>query len=160
MQTLSVWDKLSPPQQEAIRLYAEEKGRNWKSKLSDEWLVARYVWKHPDKSHLLQQVRNSFGPSWLRSVQIPKEDDDSDRYCILATIVGFRLAEWKGEEIIISPDSPVFITVWDAAKFAFVARNIQLKEFAVWCQTTEGIKRMDTIRRTVQQPDTPTQYNW
>jgi hypothetical protein len=65
------FEKLNPEQQETIALYAQEKGRNWKSQLLDEWLVASYRWNHPDKSYLLQQVRNQFGPTWLKKVKLP-----------------------------------------------------------------------------------------
>ncbi len=63
--------KLSNEQQEAIFLYATEKGNNWKEQLSSDWMRAAYNWNHPDKSHLLQQVRNEFGPSWLTDTCVP-----------------------------------------------------------------------------------------
>jgi len=43
---------------EALRQYAREEGRNWKSRLLDDWTNGRTVGP-------LQEVRNQFGPSWL-----------------------------------------------------------------------------------------------
>ena len=71
--------KLSNEQQEAIFLYATEKGNNWKEQLASDWMRAVYNWNHPDKSYLLQQVRNQFGPRWLADVCVP----DAIKYEIL-----------------------------------------------------------------------------
>jgi hypothetical protein len=70
---------LSNEQQEAIFLYATEKGNNWKEQLASDWMRAAYNWNHPDKSYLLQQVRNQFGPRWLADVCVP----DAIKYEIL-----------------------------------------------------------------------------
>lgn len=43
---------------DALRQYAREEGRNWKSRLLDDWTNGRTVGP-------LQEVRNQFGPSWL-----------------------------------------------------------------------------------------------
>jgi|GEM_PF-1554838 len=64
--------ELSDEQQEAILIYAAEKGDNWKEQLSSSWEKGTYNWNHSDKSHLLQEVRNQFGPSWLADVCIPE----------------------------------------------------------------------------------------
>ena len=45
---------------DALRRYASEYGRNWKSSLLDDWTNGRTVGP-------LQEVRNQFGPSWLLS---------------------------------------------------------------------------------------------
>lgn len=42
----------------ALKTYAKDNGRNWKSKLLDDWTYARTVGP-------LQELRNQFGPSWL-----------------------------------------------------------------------------------------------
>ena len=42
----------------ALRQYALDNGRYWKSQLNDDWMNGR-------ASGELQQVRNEFGPSWL-----------------------------------------------------------------------------------------------
>lgn len=52
-------------QWEALTAYAAAHGRTWKSKLLDDWTNARTVGP-------LQQIRNSFGPRWLLSIDIKK----------------------------------------------------------------------------------------
>ena len=53
----------STEQVEALKAWAAIYGRNWKSTLRDAWMNGDY---HGfADSHLLQQVRNTFGPSWL-----------------------------------------------------------------------------------------------
>ena len=47
----------------ALKAYAREHGRTWKSRLLDDWTYAR-------TSGPLQQLRNSFGPRWLLLVRI------------------------------------------------------------------------------------------
>jgi hypothetical protein len=50
---------------EALRQYAAEHGRNWKSQLNADWMNGQ-------SSGPLQQIRNQFGPSWLVRFQLPK----------------------------------------------------------------------------------------
>ena len=57
-------------QMEALKRFAEVHGRTWKSQLNDMWMIAAYS-GNPD-AHLLQQVRNQFGPSWLVRFRFPK----------------------------------------------------------------------------------------
>jgi hypothetical protein len=59
--------KLTPEQLAALRSYAAEHGRTWKSQLNDDWMNGR-------ASGPLQQVRNQFGPSWLIRFKLPKEN--------------------------------------------------------------------------------------
>lgn len=49
---------LTPEQFEALRDYAKQNGRNWKSQLRDDWITGKAYGE-------LQQIRNQFGPSWL-----------------------------------------------------------------------------------------------
>ncbi|PWU21847.1 MAG: hypothetical protein C5B50_00760 [Verrucomicrobia bacterium] len=51
---------LTLPQFSAVMEYAEQHGRTWKAKLSDDWLYAR-------TEGALQVLRNSHGPAWLQS---------------------------------------------------------------------------------------------
>ena len=53
----------SAEQWEALKTYAAEHGRTWKSQLLDDWTYAR-------TSGPLQQIRNQFGPRWLLSINI------------------------------------------------------------------------------------------
>lgn len=54
---------LSQEQLTALSNYALKYGRNWKSSLRDAWMSGDYCGF--EQSNYLQQVRNSFGPSWL-----------------------------------------------------------------------------------------------
>ena len=59
-------EPITPEQLEAINRFARENGRTWKSNLRHAWETGRYD-DHGagEYSHLLQQVRNGLGPSWL-----------------------------------------------------------------------------------------------
>ena len=63
----------------ALRSFAAEYGRKWKSVLSDTyWYNARlfYARGNYDDSRpgsLLHGLRNSHGPSWLAGFKLPKE---------------------------------------------------------------------------------------
>jgi hypothetical protein len=61
---------LTPEQQEALCLYAFEKGRGWKQQLQVDWQQSTYNWGHPDKSCYLQQIRNEHGPIWLEALEL------------------------------------------------------------------------------------------
>jgi hypothetical protein len=59
---------LSPSQLDALRAFADANGRTWKSKLNLAWSTGRYCdYNGADDDGSLQQVRNTFGPSWLRT---------------------------------------------------------------------------------------------
>lgn len=58
------YPNLTPDQLNALRAFAAEHGRNWKSKLLAGWLRAAYPGP-------LQQVRNSHGPTWLAGFKFP-----------------------------------------------------------------------------------------
>jgi hypothetical protein len=58
---------------EALRQFARANGRRWKSELNHLWYNGAYnraVLGGADPA-LLQQVRNSFGPSWLVRFRLP-----------------------------------------------------------------------------------------
>lgn len=55
--------ELSAEQQAAIDAFAAKYGANWKHKLQIAWLAGTDT-AQPN-GHLLRQVRNQFGPSWL-----------------------------------------------------------------------------------------------
>lgn len=57
-------------QWEALKAYAAEHGRTWKAQLHDEWMNACQGISDPDQQALLQQIRNTFGPRWLRRIRI------------------------------------------------------------------------------------------
>jgi len=55
---------LTPEHLAALRHYAREHGRTWKSQLLHDWETGR-------SEGLLQQVRNAFGPTWLVRFRFP-----------------------------------------------------------------------------------------
>jgi hypothetical protein len=55
---------LTADEEQAIRQYAERKGRCWKQALSDAWMRA-------SEPGLLQSIRNSHGPAWLAGYRLP-----------------------------------------------------------------------------------------
>lgn len=50
-----------------VKRYAATHGRLWKQSLRDAWMTA-------SEAGILQALRNSHGPSWLVSYQLPKVD--------------------------------------------------------------------------------------
>ena len=64
-------EKQSKPTAEqlnALAIWAEENGRNWKSALRQAWMTGDYGTF--DRSNILQGIRNQFGPSWLVSFRL------------------------------------------------------------------------------------------
>jgi hypothetical protein len=55
-------------QLQALREFAKKYGRNWKQELSDMWLAGRDA--NEPNGHLLRQVRNQCGPSWLAKFKL------------------------------------------------------------------------------------------
>lgn len=55
----------------AIKAYAAENGRAWKSALRVDWETGNYS----DSAHSaeLQQIRNAFGPVWLKRFKMKLE---------------------------------------------------------------------------------------
>ena len=58
----------TPEQLEALRAYKAKHGDYWKYKLLNAWLDGTDA-SEPN-GHLLRQVRNQLGPSWLNSPAI------------------------------------------------------------------------------------------
>jgi hypothetical protein len=54
----------------ALKKYADHEGRKWKKHLAGDWmdgfLTAR-LFMSRDEQSLLQQLRNSHGPTWLKA---------------------------------------------------------------------------------------------
>lgn len=62
----------SVQQIEALRQFAAANGRTWKSSLRHCWEAGCYSnYSGTERSDLLQQVRNQFGPSWLVRFRLP-----------------------------------------------------------------------------------------
>lgn len=57
---------LTAEQMAAVKAYAAAHGRTWKAQLNYEWMSGT-------ARGSLQQLRNTFGPSWLVRFRLPKE---------------------------------------------------------------------------------------
>ena len=57
----------TPEQAAALKAYAKQHGRLWKGELRNAWMTGVYDRATIEREHdgLLQQVRNTLGPSWL-----------------------------------------------------------------------------------------------
>ena len=54
----------------ALRSYAEHEGEGWKMKLIIDWdRAGTDKWHAKETYGLLQQVRNRFGPRWLKTFE-------------------------------------------------------------------------------------------
>ena len=63
--------KLTTEQVAALRTFATANGRRWKAALRLAWETGRYDdFNGTDDSASLQQVRNAFGPSWLKAFRL------------------------------------------------------------------------------------------
>ena len=70
-------DKLTREQMEALvayRAWCKGRGVEWRRQLADDWMRAGTDWDGP--YHLLHQIRNQQGPSWLVDVQIYEVEPD------------------------------------------------------------------------------------
>jgi hypothetical protein len=56
----------------ALRDFAAEWGRQWKAELRSVWETGNYSYRDQDIAPALQQVRNQFGPAWLKRFQFAK----------------------------------------------------------------------------------------
>jgi hypothetical protein len=57
---------LTAEEEQAIREYAAREGRRWKSELN-------LAWYNASEPGILQSLRNSHGPEWLRSYRLAKK---------------------------------------------------------------------------------------
>jgi hypothetical protein len=60
---------LTLEQLEALRAFAAENGRTWKTKLNEAWMNANAS-INGEHSPELQQVRNRLGPRWLKTFKL------------------------------------------------------------------------------------------
>jgi hypothetical protein len=62
----------STEQIEALKEFAVAHGRNWKSALREAWMTGNYEGIEPygNTAAYLQQIRNTFGPSWLAKFRL------------------------------------------------------------------------------------------
>jgi len=58
----------TPAQLAALKAFAAKYGHTWRTKLNDAWLLGRDA-SEPG-GHLLRQLRNTLGPSWLASFKL------------------------------------------------------------------------------------------
>jgi hypothetical protein len=66
-------NKPTPEQIQALVTFAAVNGRTWKESLRHCWEAGCYShYNGTERCDLLQQVRNSFGPSWLVGFSLKK----------------------------------------------------------------------------------------
>lgn len=53
----------------ALQSFAKANRRNWKQRLNYYWTIANY--DDNGDTHILQQIRNEFGPTWLTRFKLP-----------------------------------------------------------------------------------------
>jgi hypothetical protein len=104
----------TPEQIEAVTAFARLHGRYWKARLRDAWMTGDY--EGFERSDLLQQVRNTAGPSWLIGFVAPTKDttiDASHRAYVL------RPGARPGERIVYVTyrEDGYTSTVYDDARF-------------------------------------------
>jgi len=58
----------TPEQLAALSAYARKYGNTWKQSLNHAWATGRDA--HEPDGHLLRQLRNTFGPSWLAKFRL------------------------------------------------------------------------------------------
>jgi hypothetical protein len=59
---------LTDEQRERLLKFKEQHGPHWKANLKDMWLRGTDA-SVPD-GHLLRQIRNTYGPSWLTNLKL------------------------------------------------------------------------------------------
>jgi hypothetical protein len=72
---IEVTPVLTQEQLAALISFAKDNGRNWKTELRHSWMTCNYTGR--DDGHLLQQIRNRFGPTWLVNFRLPKSKEAS-----------------------------------------------------------------------------------
>jgi hypothetical protein len=60
-------DDLNPDQRARIIEFRDSHGKGWKATLSSMWWDGRDADQRD--GHLLRQVRNQYGPAWLRELK-------------------------------------------------------------------------------------------
>ena len=84
---------LTPEQEQALSDFVAENGKNWKKILADGWLRAAYPGP-------LQQVRNQFGPSWLRLWQ--------PGISVFRDLPEYRAAVWIDSKLQNAGEAPLW----------------------------------------------------
>jgi hypothetical protein len=94
----------STEQLDAVQQWAALHGRKWKAALREAWMCGDY--QGFENSHLLQQVRNTFGPSWLNKFVLAPGGGFSTFGTAAAGIAAQELIDGKPENgfVTIKPD--------------------------------------------------------
>lgn len=75
VRTVTKYRQPDPDEMEALRSYAAEFGRTWKSRLREDWYHARLRSGPGNRGSILHGLRNDprFGPAGLDAFRFPKE---------------------------------------------------------------------------------------
>lgn len=72
---MTTYPALDDAHRAALQAFADEKGRRWKSELSDIYWYNARIWEQwtgttcsKDNGYRLHAIRNNFGPTWLYDV--------------------------------------------------------------------------------------------
>lgn len=93
---------LTSTQLNALRVYAQEHGRRWKSELNKAWMTG--VYDSQDHSAVLQSIRNQFGPSWLTRFRFPLESTSSVKTPASPTEIGGK-SHSRQEDCTVDPET-------------------------------------------------------
>jgi hypothetical protein len=87
----------STEQLEALKAWAALYGRNWKAPLRDAWMTGDYG--SFEQSNYLQQIRNTFGPSWL--IRFRLSEAETGRRTMIRTALEMKtLAQQRSEWVL------------------------------------------------------------
>jgi hypothetical protein len=79
-------DQPSEKQINAVITWADRMGRFWRRELRGAWMDGNYQ-GNSDISHLLQQVRNEFGPEWLIKFSLKAAKEAQAEQRVTETVV-------------------------------------------------------------------------
>lgn len=99
--------ELTNEQLYALREFANIEGRTWKSVLRQAWMNGDYG-IHGEISNSLQQIRNSFGPSWLVRFRLPEEPltdhafNPHPHHPAACVVCGKPAANWRHQPKVVA----------------------------------------------------------
>ena len=126
-------------QMRSIREFAARNGRDWKPKLLNVWFNGKYDWDRDDSANL-QQVRNTLGPDWLATFELPE-----------AFAIVQSSATGTG---ITAPRSPAPESAWRQTRSrAAISRPTTRSPLRSATTRSRGTRRSPPIRRSHESRD-------
>jgi hypothetical protein len=143
--------QLTAEQLTALQTYASEHGRNWKSALHDSWMTGNY--DGSVDAGPLQQIRNTFGPTWLVRFNLKKAAADTQH-----PLSGNR----PGNPILKAMDklveeaeieNPVFDDLKGAAKMLDQALSRLHPSLELYKDIKKVDEQLDCVRLSLEEGD-------